>query len=415
MGDLKDKLGIHHRNAKKNREFLTDSTLTTNNLEAAPMFSEQHCRSMSELSTANGPYEPTEITKVTPSSSPYIGGGKGETPSPRLLQHPSSPSSPQQQQPLISSSPISASSSLSPLSRVNPNARVDTISPQPSYYSVSDLPPPSPLPATKYRLASGEVTTSPPSPSTRRSSLISSLSNSNNTLRQSLGRSMAAGMNYTSTSSPVLDAPTLGSPPPPIVIHESSDGPASTGGPSGLIRRLSGSGARTGGGGGNGRGEEEAYEMGVRSPPRLHSHQELWPSSPSSTQQQQQQQQRQLYQHEESKYEENPRRVGSSTSFASQATSYATADDEEFWLTEGDDQQYQRHPHLQQDAQSHQQQQIISQSQGIERASEETARPSYDRDTIIGVAGVGGQQHDRQMSAASSSTTDSWNAMGRAV
>jgi phospholipid-translocating ATPase len=353
MGNLKDELGIQHRNAKKNkkREFAvasrrgSSSEVEGSHLEAAPMFLEPHSRSMSELSGADVPFEETKIG--TPQSSPYIGGSEGLS-SP-LLKTRQSPSP-------LGQSPVLVNSMLAPGS----GGRVDAVSPQPSYYSVSELPPPSPQPLTKFRLASGEVMMS----------------------------GASSGMNYGSTS-----------PPPPIVIHESEGGLALIGGAGGLIRRLSGSGSNSGGGSGS--GENEVYEMRVRSPPQLHPHPQLSP--PSSPRWQQPQPQ-----YEESRFEQqqSASRAESSTSFVSQSTSgYATAEeeDEQFWLEDGGGEDLRERDGAHQRRQSD------------ERVSEETARPSYDRDTIMGVAGVVGQQHDRQISAASSSTAESWNVMGSAV
>ncbi len=180
MGDLKDQLGIKHRKEKKNRD------TSPSNLEAAPMFHEQHSRSMSELSTHNA-YEPT--VPVTPLSR------AGEL-SPRFP-----PSSPQNF--------ASSNSFLAPPPPPSPG-RADAPSPSPSYYSASDIPPPSPLPPTQYRLASGELTTTPP---TRRTSVA--------------------------TRNSLLHSPPTSPPPPPILVllH-----PQTSQTQSGLMRRLSGSG-----------------------------------------------------------------------------------------------------------------------------------------------------------------------------
>lgn len=194
MGDLKDKLGIKHRKEKKNRD------PSPSNLEAAPMFHEQHSRSMSELSVHNA-YEPTEaVAPATP------------------LSHHGELSPLSQQLPLPSPKKAEHGSLLTPPSNA---PRFNTPSPQPSYYSASDIPPPSPLPPTQYRLTSGEITTTPPS--TVRSSLSS---------------------------------------PPSYQTYHSLLHPPTSQGPTGLIRRLSG--GKSGSGSETDRG---VYEMQVRSPP----------------------------------------------------------------------------------------------------------------------------------------------------
>lgn len=117
-GDLKDQLGIRHRKAK-NRNGDT--------LEAAPMFG--HGRSQSEMSLSNTPYEPA-LT-----SSP----GPGNQPRRTDLDTP----------------PLDAN-----LSPRGFNRQTETPA---SYYSVSDIPPPSPLPSPKYRYTDGSITSTPPS------------------------------------------------------------------------------------------------------------------------------------------------------------------------------------------------------------------------------------------------------------
>lgn len=281
MGDLKDQLGIKHRKPKNNRD--TSPT----NLEAAPMFQEQHSRSTSELSTHNA-YEPT--APLTPLSR----GGELSPPT----EHFTLPSRKQ-------SDPSSLLAPPSP-------GHFDAPSPSPSYYSASDIPPPSPQPPTQFRLASGEITTIP---------LL------------------------VQTSPGLLQSPA-------------------SQGPSGLMRRLSGSG-----GSGKGSGKDEGmYEMRVRSPPHDHA-------GPAQ-------------------YGHN---YGGSEGAASY-TSYATAADE-LWAGEDEYDVISSYsvpgtPH----AQNH------------ERSSEETTKAGDDG--RIAVSGVGvGQKHDRRSSALNTGT---WE-VGRAV
>ncbi|KAF8875785.1 phospholipid-transporting ATPase 1 [Infundibulicybe gibba] len=149
LGDLKDQLGIRHRATKRNKGS------SPRNLEDAPMFHEQHSRSLSELSTMNNPYEPTMTSspgKGVATRETYL-----ETPSmsetdvrhPRDIQYPFTQNSPEQQ---ASPSPTS-----------HDQRQMPTPSPHPSFYSASDLPPQSPMPEPQYRYPSGEMTTTPPS------------------------------------------------------------------------------------------------------------------------------------------------------------------------------------------------------------------------------------------------------------
>ena len=147
MGDLKDKLGIKHRKEKKDRG------PSPRNLEAAPMIHEQHTRSISELS-ANHTYEST----LSVAMAPEIGISQYSLPSELLL----------------SSAKQDSQTSLMPMPSTSP-ARFDNVSPQLSYYSASDIPQSSPLPPTLYKLASGEITTTPPTPKTTSNSMHSSL------------------------------------------------------------------------------------------------------------------------------------------------------------------------------------------------------------------------------------------------
>jgi phospholipid-translocating ATPase len=158
-GDLKDRLGIRHRKASKNR----NQSLGT--LEAAPIFREPHNRSFSESSNRRQLYE------LAPSSTPPLGG----TTRPTYLDTP-----PMRQRVMPVPPDLSAQASniqakhqpdthppvgsvLSPEQLQVPAHRTESHSPSPSYYSASDIPPPSPLPETLYRYPTGEVTSVPPS------------------------------------------------------------------------------------------------------------------------------------------------------------------------------------------------------------------------------------------------------------
>ncbi|KAJ7028850.1 phospholipid-transporting ATPase 1 [Mycena alexandri] len=148
MGDLKDQLGLTHRNGKRRG----GSRVNEHEPEAAPMFSDPHARSLSELSTHQ--YEPANTSSpgTTPAGIPLA------TRQPYTDTTP--PNEAEQGQYLYAPQPHQGTSG-------HARARSPT-SPHGSYYSVSELPPPSPLPSPKYRLPSGEITSTPPS---RRSSV----------------------------------------------------------------------------------------------------------------------------------------------------------------------------------------------------------------------------------------------------
>ena len=146
MGDLKDRLGIKHRKEK-------DRGPSPRNLEAAPMIHEQHTRSISELS-AHHTYEST----LSVAMAPEIGISQYSLPSELLL----------------SSTKQDSQTSLMPMPSTSPT-RFDNVSSQLSYYSASDIPQSSPLPPTLYKLASGEITTTPPTPKTTSNLMHSSL------------------------------------------------------------------------------------------------------------------------------------------------------------------------------------------------------------------------------------------------
>ncbi|KAL0581269.1 phospholipid transporting ATPase [Marasmius crinis-equi] len=202
MGDLKDQLGIKHRKGKSRRA----QNVSNNSLEAAPMF---HQRTGSELSI-HAPYEPTRASSPQPYvpvslAAPYV----DTPPTSRGLEVPGSAQDP---------SPHSLSPSPGPSSPQRG-----------SYYSASDIPPPSPLPSPTYRYADGTITKTPPPPS-RRGSVA--------TTRASV------------PSSPVGPMP---SPPLPPPHHDTLQTPSASG------WRLSG--------GSQYANDPGSYEMRVRSPP----------------------------------------------------------------------------------------------------------------------------------------------------
>ncbi|KAF9042681.1 phospholipid-translocating P-type ATPase [Rhodocollybia butyracea] len=139
-GDLKDQLGIGHRKGGRGKE------ISFGSLEAAPMFPRlQHDRSMSELSQI--PYEPAPLSSPGATGSPYLDSPPSELPrttTPAQFAY--------------------AQNDLMPPPSLTPNENVRA-----SYYSASDLPPPSPLPSPKYKYPDGTVTSTPPS---RRSSVV---------------------------------------------------------------------------------------------------------------------------------------------------------------------------------------------------------------------------------------------------
>lgn len=163
QGDLKDQLGIKHRKEKKRGG---------GDLEATPMF--LHNRNGSEMSLHHGtPYEPAMTSSpggheprptyldtppiddharfdyITPDANRLSPGSRGQNrqmaPSPDHTRYDYGPHD---------------TNHLAPGAR-GPNRQM-AASPA-SYYSASDIPPPSPLPSPKYRYADGTVTSTPPS------------------------------------------------------------------------------------------------------------------------------------------------------------------------------------------------------------------------------------------------------------
>ncbi|CAA7270411.1 unnamed protein product [Cyclocybe aegerita] len=150
-GDLKDRLGISHRKDKKNKK-ISDS-----NLEAAPMFQDQHNRSMSEFSNPPNGYEPAmdrspameDTPRATYLDTPPMSEAVDLPPREAVIQYAT-----------VRNDAMDGTR----LSPFPPDGRpTHAPSPQPSYYSASDLPPASPLPSPKFKLSNGEVTSTPPS------------------------------------------------------------------------------------------------------------------------------------------------------------------------------------------------------------------------------------------------------------
>jgi len=152
-GTLKDQLGLGHRKKRKTSS-LGGVKTSESNLEAAPILMDPHNRSMSEL---NGYAPPSP----RPPSSPLL-----------AESHEMVTRGPAPQNLVISNKNVD-NGLLTPNTYVD-SSRAAAVSPQPSYYSASEIPPPSPLPSPKYRYPDGEVTSSPP-PVARRTSQASRL------------------------------------------------------------------------------------------------------------------------------------------------------------------------------------------------------------------------------------------------
>lgn len=170
-GDLKDQLGLSHRNEKRRH-----GAVSAAELETAPMFSDQHARSVSELSSHQ--YEPANTTSpgTTAVDIPLTTRPYTDT----------TPPNEEQVQYLYAPQPRQGHGE-----RASPTSPA---SPHPSYYSVSELPPPSPQPSPKYRLPSGEITSTPPS---RRSSIATTRAS-----MRTVGRSQPLAM-------PTYDMPPM--------------------------------------------------------------------------------------------------------------------------------------------------------------------------------------------------------------
>ncbi|KAL1753669.1 hypothetical protein FB107DRAFT_264155 [Schizophyllum commune] len=200
LGDLKDKLGIRHRNEKKNRRQFSDS-------ESAPMFSDLHNRTHSEMSQAyemtltaspRGPL-PRETYLDTPPLDRGLDRGQNDQNdyiNPRRAPSPGShPPSPNYLLPSPSASSQHLTPTYQPPGRMAPSPY--SASPHGSYYSASDLPVPSPLPSPKFMYSNGEVTSTPPTPS----------------------RSRRTSFSSGQTASPIEATPPRLQPPPPGLPH----------------------------------------------------------------------------------------------------------------------------------------------------------------------------------------------------
>ncbi|KAJ3992228.1 phospholipid-transporting ATPase 1 [Lentinula boryana] len=212
-GDLKDQLGIGHRKGESKKD------LSANTLEAAPMFHDSHNRSVSEIS--QNPYEPT-LT-----SSPGIGGlvvrqTYLDTPPLTEIVEETAMTTPGQYA-------YPTTNDLIPPSTILPDGPSRA-----SYYSASDLPPPSPLPSPKYKYSDGTITSTPPS---RRSSIA--------TMK-------------TVSQTPMVNISLPSIPSQPRSPNSTLMLPGAMGE---LTRRLSGSGSH------QTSPSPQSYEMRVRSPP----------------------------------------------------------------------------------------------------------------------------------------------------
>lgn len=148
VGDLKDRLGIKHRRAGKGK---------TDKLEFTPIFHEPHTRSVSEVSVLQNQYEPT-MTRSPGFTSPPI-QDTTLLDSPPLTGLNKSDIEAQASGPYFVTTPSLETNQ----NRIAGSSRAPgSVSPKPSYYSVSDLPEPSPIPPPVYRLTTGEITSSPP-------------------------------------------------------------------------------------------------------------------------------------------------------------------------------------------------------------------------------------------------------------
>ncbi|EGN94457.1 hypothetical protein SERLA73DRAFT_96604 [Serpula lacrymans var. lacrymans S7.3] len=144
-GDLKDRLGIRHRKESKNKQGM--------DLEYAPMFREPHARSVSEVSNLHPVYEPA-LTR-SPADSEIILRNQN------TVGYASTPPLSQVDESLENlNSPYYTSGLVVPPKDYQSTETIHapiSDSPNPSYYSVSDIPPPSPQPSPMYRYPSGEV------------------------------------------------------------------------------------------------------------------------------------------------------------------------------------------------------------------------------------------------------------------
>ena len=143
-GDLKRRLGIKpHRNQQAS----VDGSPTTS--EATPIFKALHARSISEMSTPDGyepafshspgehtpPMQPEQLYDTPPQISATLDDSSS---SPPLLPTPVANTSEDEDMTLSTPTKAAHAAALPP-------------SPQPSYYSASDIPAPSPLPSPGFQ------------------------------------------------------------------------------------------------------------------------------------------------------------------------------------------------------------------------------------------------------------------------
>jgi phospholipid-translocating ATPase len=145
-GDLKDRLGIGHRNPKKN----SLAHEATDKLEYVPILNPPHARSGSSASLINQQElqsdGDTNVRTLPRSTSPDVVQPES------INSGPLGSASPRQH---LQPNDTQRSSGSTPDRQLSP-------SPNPSYYSASEIPIPSPLPPPVYRLTSGEITNMPP-------------------------------------------------------------------------------------------------------------------------------------------------------------------------------------------------------------------------------------------------------------
>ncbi|KAK7023178.1 P-type phospholipid transporter [Favolaschia claudopus] len=212
LGDLKDQLGIGHRNGKRRRGPPVHMQEPS---ETAPMFTTDHTRSVSEFNQyelANASSPGTTTTGIPPQpysdrtppnereQAQYLYAPHSRQPPPTNF---TPPNDPEQGQYLYAPQPQHGHPPSPGRGHTSP------ASPHGSYYSVSELPPPSPLPSPKYKLPNGEITSTPPS---RRSSVATTRAASMRTVR---ANSNAQQPTYDMPRSP--PAGTLS--PPPMQQH----------------------------------------------------------------------------------------------------------------------------------------------------------------------------------------------------
>ena len=154
-GDLKDRLGIEHRRSLKNK---------ATKLEFTPMFHEPHARSVSEVSTAHDQYEP--MTR-SPGSDVFMSPAKKETLLDTSTFNQTSDIEMQAHASFILTKPSfdigqddsTPVATMSGNALTSPTTSSSPHSPTPSYYSVSDIPPPSPLPEPIFRYSTRNPST----------------------------------------------------------------------------------------------------------------------------------------------------------------------------------------------------------------------------------------------------------------